>query len=281
MAQNKPPRNSKSKTTRKDSDQKMGARQKMSGSQKMSGGKSKQPARTWKKPEKAAGEADVRMMDERVKTARGRKISSTLWLRRQLNDPYVKKARALGYRSRAAFKLIELDEKFGLLKPGAVIVDLGAAPGSWTQIALTTKPSRIIGIDILPVEPFPGAEIIEMDFMDEHAPEVLMKMLINDSGDENGMLRPDLVMSDLAANTTGHRQTDHLRTVALVEAAADFAVKVLRPGGAFISKVFQGGAEINLLNMLNDKFDVVRHAKPKASRDGSPEMYLVAKGFRG
>jgi len=219
----------------------------------------------------------MRMMDERVKTARGRKISSTLWLRRQLNDPYVKKARALGYRSRAAFKLIELDEKFGLLKPGAVIVDLGAAPGSWTQIALKAKPSRIIGIDILPVEPFPGAEIIEMDFMDEHAPEVLMKMLAGD----NGMMRPDLVMSDLAANTTGHRQTDHLRTVGLVEAAADFAVQVLKPGGSFISKVVQGGAELNLLNMLNEKFDVVRHAKPKASRDGSPEMYLVAKGFRG
>jgi len=244
---------------------------------KMSGGKSKQPARSWNKPEKQVGEADTRMMDERVKTARGRKISSTLWLRRQLNDPYVKKAKAKGYRSRAAFKLIELDEKFGLLKPGAVIVDLGAAPGSWTQIALTAKPSRIIGIDILPVEPFPGAEIIEMDFMDENAPDILMKML-----SENGkMMRADLVMSDLAANTTGHRQTDHLRTVALVEAAADFAVQVLKPGGAFISKVFQGGAELNLLNMLNDKFETVRHAKPKASRDGSPEMYLVAKGFKG
>lgn len=243
----------------------------------MSGSKSKQPARTWKKPEKQIGEVDTRMMDERVKTARGRKISSTLWLRRQLNDPYVKKAKAMGYRSRAAFKLIELDEKFNLLKPGAVIVDLGAAPGSWTQIALGAKPSRIIGIDILPVEPFPGAEIIEMDFMDEKAPETLMKMLAG----EKGMMRADLVMSDLAANTTGHRQTDHLRTVALVEAAANFAVQVLKPGGAFISKVFQGGAEQNLLNMLNRRFDTVRHAKPKASRDGSPEMYLVAKGFRG
>jgi len=265
MAKNKPPKNTKRPNSRQNS------------GLKMSGGVSKQPPRKWKKPEKAAGEADMRMMDERVKTARGRKISSTLWLRRQLNDPYVKKARALGYRSRAAFKLIELDEKFGLLKPGAVIVDLGAAPGSWTQIALKAKPSRIIGIDILPVEPFPGAEIIEMDFMDEHAPEVLMKMLAGN----NGMMRADLVMSDLAANTTGHRQTDHLRTVGLVEAAADFAVQVLKPGGSFISKVFQGGAELNLLNMLNEKFDVVRHAKPKASRDGSPEMYLVAKGFRG
>ncbi len=264
-AKNKPPKKGKRSKNLQSSDQ------------KMSGGVSKSPARTWKKPEKKAGEADMRMMDERVKTARGRKISSTLWLRRQLNDPYVKKARALGYRSRAAFKLIELDEKFALLKPGMVIVDLGAAPGSWTQIALKSKPSRIIGIDILPVEPFPGAEIIEMDFMDEHAPEVLIKMLES----EKGMLRPDLVMSDLAANTTGHRQTDHLRTVALVEAAADFAVQILMPGGAFISKVFQGGAELNLLNMLNDKFDMVRHAKPKSSRDGSPEMYLVAKGFRG
>lgn len=245
--------------------------------QRMSGGISKQPARSWKKPEKEMGEADVRMMDERVKTARGRKISSTLWLRRQLNDPYVKKARALGYRSRAAFKLIELDAKYDLLKRGSVIVDLGAAPGSWTQIALKVKPSRIIGIDILPVEPVAGAEIIEMDFMDEKAPEVLMRMLAGD----NGMMRADLVMSDLAANTTGHRNTDHLRTVALVEEAADFAVQVLKPGGAFISKVFQGGAELNLLNMLNDKFETVRHAKPKSSRDGSPEMYLVAKGFKG
>lgn len=273
MAKSKPTHKGKRQNSRPSSRQNSGL--------KMSGGVSKQPARTWKKPEKVSGEADIRMMDERVKTARGRKISSTLWLRRQLNDPYVKKARALGYRSRAAFKLIELDEKFGLLKPGAVIVDLGAAPGSWTQIALKTKPSRIIGIDILPVEPFPGAEIIEMDFMDDHAPAVLMEMLTDDSGSENGMMRPDLVMSDLAANTTGHRQTDHLRTVGLVEAAADFAVQVLKPGGSFISKVFQGGAELNLLNMLNDKFDVVRHAKPKASRDGSPEMYLVAKGFRG
>ncbi len=264
MPKNKPPK-------------KTGQKKRGFAGQKMSGGVSKQPARTWKKPEKQAGEADMRMMDERVKTARGRKISSTLWLRRQLNDPYVKKARALGYRSRAAFKLIELDEKFGLLKKGAVIVDLGAAPGSWTQIALKAKPSRLIGIDILPVESFPGAEIIEMDFMDENAPNVLMKMLAGD----HGMMHPDLVMSDLAANTTGHRQTDHLRTVALVEAAADFAVQVLKPGGAFISKVFQGGAELNLLNMLNEKFDTVRHAKPKASRDGSPEMYLVAKGFRG
>jgi len=239
---------------------------------KMSGGKSTEPARSWRKQNTKGEEDNTRLMDERVKTARGRKISSTLWLRRQLNDPYVKKAKAKGYRSRAAFKLIELDEKFKLLKPGAVIVDLGAAPGSWTQIALTKKPGRIIGIDILPVEPFPGAEIIEMDFMDNDTPKVLMNMLSGPA---------DLVMSDLAANTTGHRQTDHLRTVALVEAAADFAVQVLRPGGTFISKVFQGGAQLNLLNMLNHNFQTVRHAKPKASRDGSPEMYLVAKGFHG
>lgn len=238
---------------------------------KMSGGKSTEPARRWRK-QNVKGEDNTRLMDERVKTARGRKISSTLWLRRQLNDPYVKKAKAKGYRSRAAFKLIELDEKFKLLKPGAVIVDLGTAPGSWTQIALKAKPGRVIGIDILPVEPFPGAEIIEMDFMDEMAPRVLMNMLDGPA---------DLVMSDLAANTTGHRQTDHLRTVALVEAAADFAVQVLRPGGFFISKVFQGGAQRDLLNMLNHNFQTVRHAKPKASRSGSPETYLVAKGFRG
>ena len=248
----------------------------MSG-QKMSGGKSTEAKRSWKAP-KTAGEQNTRMMDERVRSARGRKISSTLWLRRQLNDPFVKKAKAKGYRSRAAFKLIELDEKFDLIRKGAVIVDLGAAPGSWTQIALAKKPARIVGIDILPVDPFPGAEIIQMDFMDEKAPETLMRMLGNAN---NEMMRPDLVMSDLAANTTGHRNTDHLRTVALVEAAAEFAVQVLKPGGDFVSKVFQGGAELNLLNMLKANFKTVQHAKPKASRDGSPEMYLVAKGFYG
>lgn len=225
--------------------------------------------RVSKKPD--ISEATTRMMDQRVKTARGRKISSTLWLKRQLNDPYVKLAGIKGYRSRAAFKLVELNEKFDLLKPGATIVDLGAAPGGWCQIALEHKVGHLIGIDILPMESMAGADLIEMDFMDEQAPGVLIERLGG---------KADLVMSDLAANTTGHRKTDHLRTVALVEAAAEFALEVLKPGGSFVSKVFQGGAEENLLNTLKSRFDTVRHAKPKSSRAGSPEMYLVAKGFR-
>lgn len=211
------------------------------------------------------------MLDQKVKTARGRKISSTLWLKRQLNDPYVKLAGIKGYRSRAAFKLLELDEKFKLLKSGMTIVDLGAAPGGWSQIVTEKDGVRVIGIDILPVESMADAEFIEMDFMSPEAPAELMTLL-------NG--RADLVMSDLAANTTGHRKTDHMRTVALVEAAADFALQVLKPGGSFVTKVFQGGAEKNLLKLLKSRFEFVRHAKPNASRAGSPEIYLVAKGFK-
>lgn len=239
---------------------------------RMSGSKPSGEKRGWSTREQAMKKAETRMMDERVRTARGRKIGSTLWLRRQLNDPYVKKAKIKGYRSRAAFKLIELDEKFSLLKKGMVVVDLGAAPGGWSQIAVENNVGSVIGIDILPVDPVAGADIIEMDFMDDRAPAVLISMLDG---------KADLVMSDLAANTTGHKKTDHMRTVTLVEAAAEFAYEVLKPGGSFVTKVFQGGAEKNLLNTLKFKFDTVRHAKPKASRDGSPEMYLVAKGFRG
>lgn len=238
---------------------------------KMSGGKPTAPkrGRVTKKPEIA--EAATRMMDQRVKTARGRKISSTLWLKRQLNDPYVKLAGIKGYRSRAAFKLIELNEKFNILEPGATIVDLGAAPGGWCQIALEHQVGHLVGIDILPMETIAGADLIEMDFMDDKAPQLLIERLGG---------KADLVMSDLAANTTGHRKTDHMRTIALVEAAADFALSVLKPGGNFVSKVFQGGAEKNLLDTLKARFETVRHAKPKSSRAGSPEMYLVAKGFR-
>lgn len=225
--------------------------------------------RVTKKPENA--DATTRMLDQRVKTARGRKISSTLWLKRQLNDPYVKLAGIKGYRSRAAFKLIELNEKCNLLKPGSTIVDLGAAPGGWCQIALEHKVGHLVGIDILPMESMAGADLIEMDFIDEEAPNVLIDRLGG---------KADLVMSDLAANTTGHRKTDHMRTVALVEAAADFALEVLKPGGDFVSKVFQGGAEKNLLEMLKFRFETVRHVKPKSSRAGSPEIYLVAKGYR-
>ena len=213
----------------------------------------------------------TRMMTHKVKTARGRKISSKLWIERQINDPYVKEAKIKGYRSRAAFKLEELDDKFNLIKKNALIVDLGCAPGGWVQIALKRGARHVVGIDILPVDVVAGADLIEMDFMDEKAPEAIKTLLGG---------APDLVMSDLAANTTGHRNTDHLKTVALVEAAADFAMDVLRPGGAFITKVFQGGAEGRLLETLKHNFKTVKHAKPKSSRSGSPEMYLVAQGFK-
>jgi 23S rRNA (uridine2552-2'-O)-methyltransferase len=209
----------------------------------------------------------TRMLHEKVKTASGRKISSKLWIERQINDPYVRKAKEKGYRSRAAFKIEELDDKFGLIKPGSLIVDLGCAPGGWVQIAMKRGADRVVGIDILPVDPVPGADLIEMDFMDERAPDRIKALL----GAE-----PDLVMSDLAANTTGHRQTDHLKTVALVEAAAEFAMQTLRPGGHFVTKVFQGGAEKVLLNRLKHNFQKVQHAKPESSRKGSPEIYLVA-----
>ena len=209
----------------------------------------------------------TRMMHKKVKTARGRKISSKLWIERQINDPYVRKAKEKGYRSRAAFKLEELDEKFGLIKPDSLIVDLGCAPGGWVQIALKGGASKVVGIDLLAVDPIPGADLIEFDFMDEAAPGKIKSLL----GAE-----PDLVMSDLAANTTGHKQTDHLKTVALVEAAAEFAMETLRPGGHFVTKVFQGGAEKTLLDRLKRNFQRVQHAKPKSSRKGSPEIYLVA-----
>ncbi len=222
--------------------------------------------------EKSTKGNEVRMMDQRVKSARGRKLSSTLWLRRQLNDPYVAKAKAQGYRSRAAFKLIELDDKFKLIKPDALICDLGAAPGGWTQIAIHRGAARVVGIDLIFVEPIGGLDFVQKDFMDEDAPDVITGMLGG---------APDLVMSDLAANTTGHRKTDHMRTVALVEAAADFAMNSLRPGGHFVTKVFQGGAEGELLAVLKKRFKTVKHAKPQSSRAGSPEMYLVALGFKG
>lgn len=230
------------------------------------------PKRRGRVTSKGGKDDQVRMMDTRVKSARGRKLSSTLWLRRQLNDPYVAKAKAQGYRSRAAFKFIELDDKFKLMRPGSLITDLGAAPGGWTQIAIARGAKKVVGIDLIFVEPIGGLDFVQMDFMDEKAPQTIKDMLGG---------APDLVMSDLAANTTGHRNTDHLRTVALVEAAAEFAVNTLRPGGNFVTKVFQGGAEKNMLNMLKRRFKTVKHAKPDSSRDGSPEMYLVALGFKG
>jgi len=237
---------------------------------RMSGAKSTAPKRGRKTAKMDKANA-TRMMTHKVKTARGRKISSKLWIERQINDPYVKEAKIRGYRSRAAFKLIELDEKFDLIKKNALVVDLGCAPGGWVQIALKRGAERVVGIDILPVEPIGSADMIEMDFMDEKAPQRLKDML----GSE-----PDVVLSDLAANTTGHRQTDHLKSVALVEAAAEFAMDVLKPGGSFATKVFQGGAEGELLKKLKHNFKTVKHAKPKSSRAGSPEMYLVAQGFK-
>ncbi len=237
---------------------------------KMSGGKPDAARRSRKTP-KQSKENATRMMHHKVKTARGRKISSKLWLERQLNDPYVKEAQIQGYRSRAAFKLIELDKKYSLVKQGDLVVDLGAAPGGWVQIALQLGAREVIGIDLLPVDTVAGAKILEMDFMDDKAPDAIKALLGG---------APDVVLSDLAANTTGHKNTDHLKTVALVEAAAEFAMDVLKPGGHFVTKVFQGGAQKDLLNRLKENFKYVRHAKPEASRKGSPEIYLVAKGFR-
>ena len=206
----------------------------------------------------------------RVKTARNRTAQSTRWLARQLNDPYVKRAKAEGYRSRAAYKLIELDEKFTLLKGVRAVVDLGIAPGGWSQVVRRITPAAaIVGIDLLPVDPIEGVTILQMDFMDDAAPGILMEKL--------GRV-PDLVMSDMAANTVGHQQTDHLRTLGLAEAAAEFAIDVLAPGGTFIAKVFQGGTDRDLLTMLKRAFTTVKHAKPPSSRKGSPELFVIAQG---
>ncbi len=206
----------------------------------------------------------------RVKTARNRTPQSTRWLSRQLNDPYVKRAKAEGYRSRAAYKLIELDEKFALLKGVRAVVDLGIAPGGWAQVVRRQAPgAAIVGIDLLPVDPIDGVTIFEMDFMDDAAPERLIEALGR---------APDLVMSDMAANTVGHPQTDHLRTLGLAEAAAEFAIEMLAPGGAFIAKVFQGGTDRTLLTRLKQEFTSVKHAKPPSSRKGSPELFVIAQG---
>lgn len=217
-----------------------------------------------------------------VKTGGKRKLSSKLWLERQLNDPYVAKAKREGYRSRAAFKLIEIDDKYHFLKPGQSVVDLGAAPGGWSQVAaLRVKAvdgrgasrGEVVAIDYLPVEPIPGVTFLQLDFLDESAPEKL-KALLRDGG-------ADVVLSDMAAPTTGHTSTDHLRIMALAEAAAAFAAEILSPGGTFLAKVFQGGTERDLLDMLKRDFATVRHVKPKASRADSAELYVLATGFRG
>ena len=210
---------------------------------------------------------------ERVKTAKGRKIGSTRWLERQLNDPYVKKAKAEGFRSRAAYKLIELDERFGFLKGVKGVVDLGIAPGGWSQVVRRRIPqAKIAGIDLLPTDPIDGVTILEMDFMDDAAPERLRDAL--------GLAEADLVMSDMAANTVGHPQTDHLRTMALVEAGMLFATEVLKPGGTYVAKVLAGGADNQLVAELKRSFAAVKHAKPPASRKDSSEWYVVAQGFK-
>ncbi|MEX1147800.1 MAG: RlmE family RNA methyltransferase [Sphingomonadales bacterium] len=209
----------------------------------------------------------------RVKTARNRTVSSTRWLQRQLNDPYVAAARQEGYRSRAAFKLIEINDKFSLLKGACRVVDLGAAPGGWTQVVVesTGGQARVVGIDLLEVDALPGATMLTMDFLAHEAEQRLMAELDGPA---------DVVLSDMAATTTGHRQTDHLRTMALCEAAFDFACKVLRPGGNFVAKVLRGGTEGGLLDAMKQRFTTVRHVKPPASRSGSTEMYVVGLGFK-
>jgi 23S rRNA (uridine2552-2'-O)-methyltransferase len=208
----------------------------------------------------------------RVRTAKGRKLGSTRWLERQLNDPYVKRAKAEGYRSRAAYKLIELDERFHFLRGVKHVVDLGVAPGGWSQVVRQKAPgAKLVGIDLLPTEPIEGATLLQLDFIDESAPARLAEALGGPA---------DLVLSDMAANTVGHPQTDHLRTMALVEAAIEFAGEMLRPGGAFVAKVLAGGADSQLVAELKRKFASVKHAKPPASRKGSSEWYVVAQGFK-
>lgn len=210
----------------------------------------------------------------RVKAISQRSESSRQWLQRHLNDPYVAAAQQEGYRSRAAFKLLQLDEKFKLLKPGMRVVDLGAAPGGWTQVtvkAIGKKNRKLVALDILAMKPIEGAEILQMDFTADDAPDKLKTLLGGPA---------DLVLSDMAPNTTGHAGTDHIRIMALAEMAAQFAIDVLAPGGAFVCKFFQGGAEREVLGMLKAHFATTRHAKPPASRSESSETYLVAQGFR-
>lgn len=235
-----------------------------------------------KRPAKAKGNSGrgdgARMLQTRVKTASGRKVGSTLWLQRQLNDPYVQKAQADGYRSRAAYKLTELDDRFSFLKPGARIADLGAAPGGWTQVAAertgakTGKSPLIVGMDIQPMDPIEGSILMELDiFADDAIPKI-----------EAALGGPaDIVLSDMAPSTTGHKNTDQIRIAALADAAYDVARQLLAQGGVFVVKVFQGGAPPELLAELKRDFAQIRHVKPPASRSGSPEMYLLATGYRG
>ncbi|MCW3474200.1 RlmE family RNA methyltransferase [Limobrevibacterium gyesilva] len=220
----------------------------------------------------AKGPGAARGLTVTLRTARKRSTASQLWLKRQLNDPYVAAAKAQGWRSRAAFKLIELDDKFHLLRPGQRVVDLGAAPGGWSQVAVRKGAARVLGLDLLAIDPVPGAEFIQGDFNDADMPGRLTALLGG---------KADLVLSDMAPNTTGHAATDHLRIIALAELALDFATRILAPGGAFVAKVFQGGTEKQMLAPMKQLFVTVRHAKPPASRKESSELYVVATGFRG
>jgi 23S rRNA (uridine2552-2'-O)-methyltransferase len=207
---------------------------------------------------------------KKIKTAKGRKISSIHWIERQLTDPYVAKAKAEGYRSRAAYKLLELDEKTHILKKGQVVLDLGAAPGGWCQVA-GNKGCRVVAIDLLPMDELPNTTFFQLDFMEDEAPEKLKEALGG---------KADVVLSDMAHNTIGHQRTDHMKIMILAEAAYEFALEVLAPGGAFLAKVFQGGTEAQLLARMKRDFKTVKHIKPPASRKESPETYVVAQGFR-
>lgn len=218
------------------------------------------------------------MLKTHVKTAKKRSSASTLWLQRQLNDPYVALAKQEGYRARSAFKLIELDDKFHFLAPGKRVVDLGAAPGGWTQIAVQRVKSApdnplIVGLDLLEMAPIAGAKTTQLDFLDDSAPDVLKEML--------GGHKADVVLSDMAPNTTGMKDIDHLRIMGLLETAYAFACEILNPNGVFVAKIFQGGTEQNLLNEMKKRFKTVKHAKPPASRKESSEFYVVATGFKG
>ena len=213
-----------------------------------------------------------RSQAKRLKTAKLRTPSSQAWLERQINDPFVAEAKAKGYRSRAAFKLAEIDDKLKLIRRGVRVNDLGCAPGGWLQVAMERGAARVAGVDLLPVDPIAGVDILEGDFTEPGCGARLVELIGG---------APDLILSDMAPNTTGHRKTDHLRIVGLIEAAADFAVEALKPGGAFVSKAFQGGETADLIARLKRNFAEVKHLKPKASRAESSEVYLAATGFKG
>jgi len=219
-----------------------------------------------------------RALKERVKTGKGRTVSQKIWLERQLNDPYVKEARRLGYRSRAAFKLIEIDDKYRFLKPGGRVIDLGAAPGGWSQVAAQRVKAeegrgKVIAIDMHGMDPLPAVAVFKKDFFDEDAPQVLIDALDGE--------KADCVLSDMAAHATGHRQTDHIQIMELAELGYDFARRVLKPGGTYLAKVLRGGTEGELLKAMKKDFASVRHVKPMASRDDSAELFVLAMGFRG